>query len=188
MTEHNTTSPTYTADEIMAFMMDALDGVLSEQDERILTAQLIHYPELAQEWQAMQAIDELFTTAPMAAPPARFAAQTMARLPNLTMRRTVSAAVFTLFFIGGLLPFLFVVGLGVLLLGDGTAVSTLFNIVGNFGQFSAVLLGAIGQLIVGMGNSLGQYPAVMGTIMVMIGSIFLWSGVYRQLVTSPQVA
>lgn len=179
---------TYSEDDLMAFMMDALDGTLSANDQHVLTTQLRHYPELAQEWEAMQLVDNLLLAAPMMAPPRHFATQTMACLPNLTMRRTVSAALFTVLFIGGLLPFLFVAGLGVMLLGGGTAVFGLLDVLGNFGQFSALLLGAFGKLLLGMGNYMGEYPAVMGTFMVMLGSIFLWSGVYRQLVASPQVA
>lgn len=188
MTNQKPTTTIYSEDEVMALMMDALDGTLSASDHDILTAQLTHHPDLAQEWEAMQLVDELFSTAPMIAPPPHLAAQTIARLPNLTMRRTVSAAVFTVLFIGGLLPFLLVVGLGLMVLGDGTAVYTLLDVLGNFGQFSAVVLGAFGQLLLGMGDYLGQNPAVVGIFMVMIGSIFLWSGVYRQLVTQPQVA
>jgi hypothetical protein len=188
MRNENPTTTIYSEEDLLALMMDALDGTLSESDEQVLSTQLIHHPQLAQEWEAMQMIDGLFTSAPMIAAPRNFAAETIALLPNLAMRRTVSAALFTVLFIGGLLPFLFVVGLGLVVLGQGTAVYTLLDIISNFGQFSVVLLGAFGQLLIGLGDFMSQNPAVMGTLMVMIGFIFLWTGVYRRLVTVPQVA
>lgn len=184
-TTHNTT---YTEEELMSLMMDALDGTLSVPDQHVLTTQLVHYPALAQEWQAMQQVEALLIATPMAAPPPHFAAQTIACLPNLALRRTLSAALFTVLFIGGLLPFLLAVGAGLMLVGGGTAVSSFIDLLANFGQFSALLMSALGNLLLGMGTYMGAYPAVLGTFMVMIGSIFLWSGVYRQLVAIPQVA
>ncbi len=187
-TTHNNPNPMHDEETVLAWLMDALDGTLPERDQQLLQMQLTYYPALAQEWEALQRVDALFTAAPSVAPPVHFASQTMALLPNLALRRTLSAALFTLLFLGGLLPFLAVVGLGAVLVSGGTAVSALFTLLGSLGQFSTVLLGAMSQLLLGMGAYLGQNPAVVGTLMVMIGSIFLWAGVYRQLVSQPQLA
>jgi hypothetical protein len=130
----------------------------------------------------MQAVDALLLAVPQVAPPVGFATQTLALLPNLALRRAVWLGAFGVLLVAGLLPFVLMGGLGLVLLSGGTAVLDLLS------QFSLIMMRALGQLLPSLGDYLGENPAVVGTFMVMIGSIFLWTGVYRQLVGTPQMA
>ncbi len=163
-------------DQVYALMMDALDGQLPAGDWTRLEAALRAHPDLAVEWEAMQAVDTLFRRAPAARPAADFAERTMARLPNWRVRRWAMGAVFVAMGAAGLLPLAFV---GWFFGAQLTTIATATW------QISGALLGALGQLLVHFGGFLTRYPAAMGTLLVMIGSISLWSGVYRQLMIAP---
>jgi hypothetical protein len=166
----------FTEDDVYALMMDALDGALSSYGHQKLENGLQQFPALRQEWQAMQTVDTLLLETPlvMPAPSVNFTARTLARLPNLRFRRWLSGAVYSLLLVSGILPFIMVA-----LLSGG---------LGEFGQLAAVMLDALGQLLLSLGNQAGQQPAIIGTLLVMIGSITLWSGVYQRLVAVPQTA
>lgn len=173
MREHETQ---FTEDDVYALMMDALDGALSEYGYRQLEVGLQLHPALREEWLAWQAVDSLLWQTPMMipAPSVNFTARTLARLPNLRFRRWLTGAVYSVLLMSGILPVIIVA-----LLSIGW---------GNVYRLAAVVLDAVGQLLISLGNQAGQQPAIIGTILVMIGSITLWSGVYRQLVTEPQTA
>ncbi|HEX6383231.1 MAG TPA: hypothetical protein VF177_01045, partial [Anaerolineae bacterium] len=47
------------------------------------------------------------------------------------------------------------------------------------GTVLRALLSAVGEFVV-------QQPSVLGWLLVMAGVVFLWSGVYRQLVSQPR--
>ncbi|MCB0033936.1 MAG: hypothetical protein KDE51_07950 [Anaerolineales bacterium] len=173
MREHETQ---FTEDDVYALMMDALDGALSSYGYQQLEDGLQQFPTLQQEWVAMQAVDSLLMGTPMVmpAPSVNFTARTLARLPNLRFRRWLSGAVYAVLLLSGILPFIMIA----LLSGSFSDVA----------QLAAVILDAFGQLLLSLGNQAGQQPAIIGTILVMIGSITLWSGVYQRLVAEPQAA
>ena len=74
-------------DRIYALMMDALDGPLSSEEQGQLDSAFLPHPELAAEWQAILMVDALLLEAPTVAPPNRFAARTIARVPDWRARR-----------------------------------------------------------------------------------------------------
>lgn len=173
MREHETQ---FTEDDVYALMMDALDGALSDYGYRQLEVGLQLHPALQEEWQALRAVDSLLQQTPMMipAPSVNFTTRTLARLPNLRFRRWLTGAVYSILLMSGILP---VIIIALLSIGWG-----------NVYQLAAVVLDAVGQLLISLANQAGQQPAIIGTILVMIGSITLWSGVYRQLVAEPQTA
>ncbi|MBK8430510.1 MAG: hypothetical protein IPL28_04120 [Chloroflexi bacterium] len=166
-------------DEIYALMMDELDGELTPAEKYRLTTLLQQHPELAREWQAMQAVDKLFSHAPMVVPAPRmaFASRTIARLPNLRARRWAMAAVYAFLLTSGVLPVI----LGALVVVGTVTISAVSF--AEVWQIMTVLGQALRQILLAMGNQLGQQPAILGIILVMLGSISLWTGVYRQLVS-----
>ena len=49
-------------------------------------------------------------------------------------------------------------------------------------SFATILLRAVGN---GVGEMMVQNPAIAGWLFVMIGLVFVWNGVYRQLLQQP---
>jgi anti-sigma factor RsiW len=162
---------------IYALMMDALDGELTAAQEQQLAISLAQHPALAREWRAMQAVDGLLSHAPLVvpAPSMALASRTVARLPNMRARRWTLAAVYTTLLLSGVMPVLAAVALIAF-----SAVS-----LPEIWQLMTVLGQALQQILLAMGNQLGQSPALLGTLLVMLGSISLWGGVYRQLAGEP---
>lgn len=169
---------THDLEPVYALMMDALDGPLSSDDQLRLDEALAADPALAAEWQGMLLIDDLFMETPLVDPPAHFAAQAIAALPNWRARRWAVALAFLASLSVGLLP--------VLLLGVALLIGVDFNIAAT-GLFEIVsaIFGGLGQLAFETTRMVAGYPAAMGAVMVMIGSITLWSGLYQQLVIRP---
>lgn len=165
-------------DQVYALMMDALDGPLASDDQVKLDSALEANPELAAEWQAMLMVDDLLMQTPMVEPPANFAVHTIARLPNWRARRWAVVMAFMASLSVGMFP-LIILGIGVLLGADmGIAATGLIQIL------SAVASG-LGQIVIEAASMMTGYPAVMGMLLVMVGSITLWSGLYQQLVVRP---
>lgn len=166
-----------TEDDIFALMMDALDGELDDHGRETLDTLLAQQPHLQPEWAAMQQIDTLFTQSPLVAPAPtmRFAQRTVTRLPNLQARRWLTGTLFAFFAGTGLLPIaliaLALVGLDI-------------NVV----QIGTVLFEVLDQMLIAFGNRLAQQPSIVGVLLVMIGSISLWTGVYQQMTRQPQIA
>lgn len=171
MREHNDTH----TDDIYALMMDALDGVLSAEGEATLRHGLEQHPALAREWQAMQAVDNLFTQSPMVvpAPSMQFAARTVERLPNLQARRWALATLYALLLMSGMLPVALVLAL---VLGALPA-----DTLSNAWQLFTVLGQAVGQVLAAVGDQIGQQPAILGSFLVMVGAMSLWNGMSRQM-------
>ncbi len=166
-------------------MMEALDGELAEAELAELEADLRVRPDLAFEWHAMQAIDQLFRSTPALRPAADFAQRTVARLPNRRARLWFSLALYLLFMASGLVP------LAVLAWFAWTVAPALFEpallrgIVQAVGAFVDIAGLAFTSLLSGAAQFAQQQPAVLGGLLVMVGVISLWVGVYKQLVTSP---
>ena len=91
-----------------SLMMEALDGELSATGWAELESHLRVRPELAQEWQALQAIDQLFRSTPALSPAADFTQRTLARLPNRRTRLWFVASLYVLLLVVGLIPVLFI--------------------------------------------------------------------------------
>jgi hypothetical protein len=50
----------------------------------------------------------------------------------------------------------------------------------------SAVLGAFWQGLGGLVQQLGQQPAILGWLFVMVGVVFLWGGVYRQMTAGTQ--
>lgn len=171
----------------LMLMMEALDGELSAEGRDELQSHLRVRPELEQEWQALQAIDSLFKATPALSPAADFTQRTIARLPNRTARLWFVGIIYFILFVSGTVP---VLAVGWLLLLYGPAVFQP-GLLGNLAESVGAILGIVGvltnALITGLGDFIGQQPAILGVLLVMAGVVSLWSGVYRQLVSQPTV-
>jgi anti-sigma factor RsiW len=166
-------------------MMDALDGEFTVERERQLETHLHACPSCMREWQALLAIDMLFRQTPALSPAAGFTQRTLARLPNRQYRIWIIGIIYVLLLLGGALPLLIgvwaVSKLGPVLSQPSLARDLLQSLVKVL-QVARIVLGA---LLNGLGEFVVQQPAVLGWLMVMAGLVFLWSGVYRQLVSQP---
>lgn len=176
-------------EEIYLLMMDALDGELPEDGWNSLESHLRACPACEQEWYALQAIETLLRTTPALAPPADMVQRTLMRLPNPAYRTWVIGAVYSLLLLSGILP---VVGAVVLL---GTFGTTVFNwsVVSAFltpiWDTITVLPIMLSALLNALGAFIAQQPAIVGVLLVMVGVIMVWGGVYSQLIaSSPRLA
>ncbi len=169
-------------DRIYMLMMDALDGELSAEDHAELESHLRTRPALMREWQALQTVDSLFRNTPMLQPAVDFTARTVARLPNHRARIRVISVVYVLLLMSGALPIL----LGLVVINRLGAVLNEPALLGGFGQVvynSMQVAGAVIQaLFISVGEFVAQQPFVLGLLLVMVGVVFVWSGVLRQLV------
>lgn len=167
-------------DEIYVLMMDALDGELTAEDQAELESHLRACPPCMREWQAMMAIDSLFRQTPALSPAADFTQRTIARLPNRQARIWAMGTIYISLLTIGLLP------LGLMLMaivainsgffaGAAEAVNTGLTFVG-------IMLRAVSK---GTGEIIVQNPAIVGWLLVMVGIVFVWNGVYRQLLQQP---
>lgn len=172
-------------EEIYTLMMDALDGELLADEQTLLESHLRACPDCMREWQAMSAIDALFRRSPMLSPAADFTQRTLARLPNRRVRLWLMGLVYVALLAAGLLPFLLVVGTAVLLassFGEPAAVGSGLQLLAKGLQIAGVVAGA---LLTGASRLIWEQPSIVGWMLVMVGIVFLWSGVYRQLLSSP---
>lgn len=177
MMEHN---------EIYMMMMDALDGELSANEEFELESHLRACPPCAREWQALLAIDALFRRAPALSPAAGFTQRTLARLPSRRYRIWLISAIYFLLLLSGGLPLL----VGVWAISRFGSILTEPAMVDSFLESLERTLRITGTvlraLLSGLGEFLVQQPAVLGWLMVMAGIVFLWSGIYQQLMSQPR--
>lgn len=164
-------------DEAYALMMDALDGTLSARQERELRQYLQTYPELAEEWNALQVVDSWLMDAPQAQPTENFVEHTILRLPNLYLRRWAVAVSFAVVLLLGMLPML---GLAVAFTAFSNA--DLVASLQFLAQMGGVVADAMVQWLIGWGEFTTQNPAMIGMMLLMVGAVTLWSGVYNQMV------
>ena len=167
-------------------MMDALDGELAEAGQSELDVYLRAHPSLMREWQAMQTIDTLFRQTPALEPVAGFVQRTINMLPNHQARQRVIGVIYLMLLLSGILPLL----LGVWVVNRVGGVLADPAMLGSTGQvivYGLQVAGALFRaLFSGAGELLVQQPAVWGWLLVMGGVVFLWSGVYRQLLNQPR--
>ena len=169
----------------VTLMMDALDGELASNRKQDLEAHLRACPECTREWQALVAIDRLFRHTPALSPAVGFAQRTIARLPNRRVRVWAISAIYGLVLLSGLIPVLLtilaVTRLGPVLSQPALAQSVIQSIQTTM-QVSGTIISA---LLNGAGEMILQQPTLIGWLMVMVGIVFLWGGVYRQLSIVP---
>lgn len=171
-------------DKIYDLMMGALDGELQDYQLQEMEAHLQHCPSCAMEWQTIQAIHHLFQQAPILSPAADFTQRTLARLPNTRLRTYTLGAVYAFLLLIGFLPLAVVVWFGFQFapaLGQPVFVQGVVRAGGQLLSVFETILQAIWQGLGTFGQFVGQQPAVIGWMLVMLGVVFLWGGVYRQL-------
>jgi len=172
-------------ENIYTLMMNALDGELADSGTNDLEAHLRACPSCMREWQAVLAIDTLFRQTPSLAPAADFAQRTLARLPNRRYRVWTISIMYVALLLGGALPML----VGFLIYSQlGTAVTepavwqTIWQAVSQVFQVAGTVLRALAS---GAGEFAVQQPAMVGWLLVMVGLISLWSGLFRHMVVQP---
>ncbi len=172
-------------EDFYPLMMDALDGELADAPRDDLEAHLRACPPCQREWQALLAMDMLFRQTPALAPAAGFAQRTLARLPNRRYRVWMIGVMYGALLLGGTLPML----IGIWIYSKaGTAVTepTLWRTVWQAINQTAHVVGTVlNALLSGAGEYVAQQPAIVGWLLVMIGAVSLWSGMFRQLVAQP---
>jgi anti-sigma factor RsiW len=177
-------------EEIAPLMMEALDGELTEDRQRDLEAHLMSCESCAREWQAIQAIHQLFLQAPILSPAADFTQRTLARLPNRRLRILVTGSIYSLLLISGVVPLAIFIWLAVQFapaLNQPAFMGGLLQAGGQVLQLLGAALSACWQGLGTVGELLGQQPAILGGLFVMIGVVFLWSGVYSQLTRQQRI-
>ncbi len=171
-------------DEIYTLMMDSLDGELGQVEQNEMLAHLSECPSCAREWETIQAIHQLFLQAPILSPAADFTQRTLALLPNTRHRLYALITVYGFFLLAGLLPLAFILWIGIQIgpaFNQPAFVRSLMQAGGQILDLVGALAGAGLQGIGTFGELLGQQPAILGLMLVMVGVIFLWGGVYSQL-------
>lgn len=161
-------------------MMDALDGELLADDQVELESHLRACPPCMREWQAIMAIDTLFRQTPALSPAADFTQRTIARLPNRQARIWAMGTIYISLLTVGMLPLAFLL-MVIVALSSGFFAGAAETI--NTGlTFMGIMLRAVGK---GTGEIIVQNPAIVGWMFVMVGIVFVWNGVYRQLLHQP---
>ncbi len=164
-----------------ALMMDTLDGEVSELQQNELQAHLRACPECSREWQALLAIDTLFRMTPALSPAAGFVQHTIALLPDRRVRIWAMGTIYGLLLLGGLIPLAllgYVTAQFLPVLRQPAVVESVAKSLQTTYQTAGTVMGA---LVSGLGEAMIQQPALVGWLLVVMGIIFLWGGVYRQL-------
>lgn len=174
-------------DEIYTLMMEALDGDLADADCREMEAHLATCYSCAREWQAIQTIHQLFLQTPALSPAADFTQRTLAALPNNTYRIWLIGAIYGFLLISGVLP-LVIVGWLVTTLAPAVIEPAfgrgLVQAGGQLVSLGSAVLSAFWQGLGGLAQLLAQQPTILGWLFVMVGVVFLWGGVYRQMMAA----
>jgi len=171
-------------DEIVTLMMDSLDGELGQIEQNEMLVHLAECPSCAREWETIQAIHQLFLQAPIMSPAAGFTQRTLALLPNTRHRLYALGAMYGFFLLAGFLPLAFIIWFGIQIgpaFNQPAFVRSLLQGGGQILDLLAALAGAGLQGVGTLGELIGQQPAILGLMLVMVGVVFLWGGVYSQL-------
>jgi anti-sigma factor RsiW len=170
-------------EDVFSLMMDALDGELFDSGRQDLEVHLRACPECNREWQALLAIDRLFRHTPALSPAVGFAQRTVARLPNRKARLWAISTIYGLVLLSGLIPVL----LGVLIISRLGPVLSQPALMQSVLQSIQTTAQVVETILFALLNSAGevvlQQPTLIGWLLVMMGVVFLWGGVYRQLNT-----
>ncbi len=175
-------------EEIYNLMMEALDGDIEDSGRSNLDSHLHHCESCQREWQAVQAIHQLFLDSPILSPASDFAERTLQQIQESPYRIWLVSGVYGLLLLSGLVPLIALIWL-----------SAEFGPALNQPAFGRILLQAgnqvwgLGQVVVGAawqalgtsGELLGQQPNILGWLLVMAGIVFIWGGVFSQM-TNPR--
>jgi anti-sigma factor RsiW len=175
-------------EEIFIFMMEALDDELEPSGQLEMRTHLESCPSCSREWEGIQAIHQLFLETPALSPAAGFAERTIGLLPNPAYRLWMGSVVYGLLFISGLLPVVAILWLTSQFgpaLEQPAFVDGVLRAGGQVAQLGNAVLDAVRHGVVNAGELVGQQPAIIGLLLVMVGAILLWGGVYSQL-TNPR--
>lgn len=174
-------------ENVYTLMMEALDGELSESGLNELESHLRVRPDLAREWSALRAIDRLFRSTPALSPAADFTQRTLARLPNRRFRLRLVTIFYVLLLVSGIVPVL-IIGLLAVQFVPAFFEPAFIGGLLQVGNQVISLAGAVfTALFAGLADLLRQQQlAVAGWLLVMLGLVILWSGVYRQLMLVPR--
>jgi anti-sigma factor RsiW len=171
-------------------MMEALDGVLAEDRQRDLESHLMNCESCAREWQAIQAIHLLFLQAPILSPAADFTQRTLALLPNRRLRILVTASIYALLLASGIVPLAIFIWLVIQFapaLNQPAFMGGLLQAGGQVLELGRAAVNGCWQALGTLGELVGQQPAILGWLFVMIGVVFLWGGVYSQLTRQQRI-
>jgi predicted anti-sigma-YlaC factor YlaD len=177
-------------EEIVTLMMEALDGELNEDGRQEMDGHLQSCSSCAHQWEALQFIHRIFVQAPIMSPAFAFAQKTVALLPNRTQRIWIMAGIYSLLLISGLIPLVFI---GWVVINFGPAlnqpafVGSLLRAGGQALSLIQAIFDACWQCLSNLGVLLSQQPVILGWLLVMVGAVFLWGGVYRQMTGSQRV-
>lgn len=177
-------------DEIYTLMMEALDGELEESERGQMMAHLHGCSTCAREWETIQAIHQLFLQAPILSPAAGFTQRTLALLPNTRYRVYAISAMYGFLLLVGLIPLTIIIWF---ILQIGPAFNQPAFVRGlqkGGGQLLGVIqtvVQAVWQGLGTFGELLGQQPSILGWLLVLVGVVFLWGGVYIQLTRQQRV-
>lgn len=177
-------------EEIFTLMMEALDGEIEQSRDAEMRAHMQSCQSCAREWQALLTIHQLFLQTPALSPAADFTQRTLSRLPNSTYRLWFISAIYGLLLVVGFLPLAIIAWLTVQLgpaLNQPAFLRGLLQAGEQVVRLGQAVVAAGWQALGGLGELAGQQPALIGLLLVMIGVVFLWGGVYSQL-TSPRRA
>ena len=171
-------------EEILTLMMEALDEELDESAQLEMSTHLDSCPTCSQEWEALQAIHQLFLETPAISPAVGFTERTLSLLPNQAYRLWMGSFVYGLLLLSGLLPVVAIIWLTTQFgpaLNQPAVVDSVLRAGGQVVQLSGAVVDAVGQGLLNTGELIGQQPAIIGMLLVMVGAIVLWGGVYNQL-------
>ncbi len=175
-------------DEIYTLMMEALDGELEESEQGQMMAHFQECSTCAREWETIQAIHQLLLQAPVLSPAADFTQRTLALLPNTRYRIYAISAIYGFLLLVGLIPLAVIIWF-ILQIGPAfnqpAFIRGLQQGGGQLLQVMQTVVQAGWQGLGTFGELLGQQPSILGWLLVLVGVVFLWGGVYRQL-TRPQ--
>lgn len=171
-------------EEIFTLMMEALDDEIEESGQLEMQTHLRSCPSCSQEWEAIQAIHQLFLETPALSPAAGFVERTLGLLPNQAYRLWMGSVVYGLLLVSGLLPVVVIIWLTTQFgpaLEQPAVVDSVLQAGGQVAQLTNTVFDAFRQGLVNGGDLIGQQPAIIGLLLVMVGAILLWGGVYNQL-------
>lgn len=172
-------------EQYYTLMMNTLDGEVSADERVVLDLHLTDCSHCRREWQALVAIDRLLQQTPMLAPAAGFTQRTLAQLPNHRYRIWWMGLMYSLLLFSGLVPLL----AGVWIMQRLASVVIDTELLWGIGQvlvtLGGVLVTVVNALVTGLSQLLAEEPAITGMLLIMAGLVFLWSGLYQQLLRQP---
>lgn len=177
-------------DEIYTLMMEALDGELGENEQSEMLTHLHECPTCAREWETIQAIHQLFLQSPVLSPAADFTQRTLALLPNTRYRIYAMSAIYGFLLLVGLIPLAIIIWFA-LQIGPALSQPAFVRVLLQSGGQLLDVMGAVAQAgwqgVGTLGELLGQQPSILGWLLVLVGIVFLWGGVYSQLTRQQRI-